>query len=159
MIQVLFAALAAAAYMDLRHEKIPNLLIITSLILSGILFLKDRGPQAILSYLFCAALPLLILYPVWYLTDGGIAAGDIKLLMVVSSCTGVSRFLNCFVCSFLVAAIPAVMSFLINLNHNAEKSCRSQRQALSGRVRLALPILIGTAAAIFMEGGLSSFVS
>lgn len=133
---ILFAVLAGAAYMDLRYERIPNHLIILSFFLSGIFCISGHGVQAVPHYLLSALMPLLVLYPFWRCPGGGLAAGDIKLLMAVSSFLGLRKFMNCFICIFLIAAIPAVVRIFKSQNTG---------------IRLGLPILLGTLAGLLLE--------
>lgn len=94
---LLFAG--AAALFDLRTSKIPNVLLLFG-VAGG--FLWSRHPI----YLIRLALPLLLLYPLYYLRM--IGAGDVKLFAVYGGLLEFQDWKAMFFLSFFFAALWSV---------------------------------------------------
>ena len=108
----LFAAVmtAAAAAMDLRSGKVPNLWFLLTL-LGGIVlrFISKEGfrSQTAAGIL----LPLVLLFPLFYLQMLG--AGDIKLFCALGCVLGM-KILPCMVFSFLIGGVFSAVVLLLH---------------------------------------------
>ena len=118
----LFAAVmtAAAAAMDLRSGKVPNLWILLTL-LGGIVlrFISKEGfrSQTAAGIL----LPLVLLFPLFYLQMLG--AGDIKLFCALGCVLGM-KILPCMVFSFLIGGVFSAVVLLLHRGRAVKKGIR-----------------------------------
>jgi len=137
--------LLTAAAFDVRHGKIPNILLITLLFfqstseLISLLFFKEPiyTWTEVFYKLFYSVLIVLFLYPFFLMSKLG--AGDIKLIAVVSlSLRNVLTFV------FLIFAIGGCISL---------EKLLLKKKAENGRVvvHLAVPIFLAYCLAVYFE--------
>ena len=113
---VLFAAIAAAS--DLRSGKVPNALLFPTL-LFGILLRILAGEASLLPDLALQMLlTVCVLYPFWQ--AGGLGAGDIKMLAVLSVFMDREEYLVCAAVSFLTGGVYAL--FLLFRHRDLHRS-------------------------------------
>lgn len=107
---MLLSAAMVAAGMDLRFGKVKNWWIVF-LLSSGLAYqLKMEGWMGF-SVFFCgAALPLLLLFPLFRFRMMG--AGDVKLFMALGGLMGGSRILTCMAASFFLGGILSLFILL-----------------------------------------------
>ena len=127
----LFALLGLGAADDCRRMKIDNLIIFFGILSAGYLRCGLWG-EDILSFLKDAVLPLSVLF-VFYCT-GGLGGGDLKLFSVISSFIGFEKTLYVI---FFSGCVALIFFGIYRLSGKG-----------GSRVRLALPIMIGTAMGI-----------
>lgn len=96
---LVFLAAAAAMFMDLQREKVPNCWIVLLWCLGcGLCVIRD-GVSGFLSFSAGAGLPLLLLG--WLFLFRMLGAGDIKLLSALGGLMGTAGILRCMVFSLL----------------------------------------------------------
>lgn len=104
---VLCVLLAAACCFDYRYKKIPNFLIVVTVVMGAFWRLRQGGAWEVLSYAGEAALVMCLLYPLFKV--GTVGAGDVKLLGVAA---GYFPFNKILVFLFLSLVIAAVVSLV-----------------------------------------------
>ncbi len=132
---ILLVILSLGAIDDYRRMKIDNLIILFGIISAG--YFRCSLPYGdIFSLLKDAALPVVVLF--FFYCTGGLGAGDIKLISVVSLFTGFENTLYVIFfsgCAGLVLYAAVVLS--------------GQKP---GKIRFAFPILIGTFCGMIYRG-------
>lgn len=114
---VLILILSIATYKDLREYRIPDKLIVSSVVI--LLFLRIwTAPEGILSYVLGALvggiIPLLAAVIVSSRGSGFLGGGDIKLLFVIGGFVGIERMLLVFVLFTLLHGLLLAIFFFVN---------------------------------------------
>jgi prepilin peptidase CpaA len=107
--------LIVSAVIDLRTQKIPNLITYPTMVIALIYHVTFGGGKGLLfsSSGLCVGIGLLLLP---YLM-GGMGAGDAKLMGAVGGMIGAKGVLYTFLCSAVVGGIYALALILIYRNH------------------------------------------
>lgn len=108
---VLAVLLFAAAWGDIRRHRIPNMLILTGLLLAMLLALWQDGLAALPSAGGGAILGLLVFLPFYLLRTLG--AGDVKLMAVVGGFLGPTELLGAILGTFLAGGVMALAFTLL----------------------------------------------
>jgi len=139
---ILFAGtvlvLISAAITDVRHAKIPNILVLILAIFQIIYFFTVRfalnkpvlSGSLIFERILAAAAVFLLLYP--FFKIGGLGAGDVKLITL--TVLSVDKPLLFMMITFSVGALFSVIKLISTLESN-KKGNRT--------VHMAFPVLIG----------------
>ena len=158
-IVLLLGLLGWAVVSDLRHHRIPNLLILLGLGLG----LAGQVYSAGVSGLITGALGMLIGFAIFIplYALGGMAAGDVKLMAMVGSFLTLEGALGAAVCSLIAGSL---CGFLIVLVHGQiRQTCARYWLMLTARTYFApmveevagkpfpyaIAILLGTLASVF----------
>ncbi len=108
MTPVLWVILLVAAFVDIRHRRIPNSLVVLGLVLGSSAQLWTHGWPGLIQGLLGAGAALIVLIAPFALrTLGG---GDVKLAMVVGVWTNVSTSLSIVL---LTAALTGIVAALL----------------------------------------------
>ena len=124
--------LAGAVITDLCKDKIYNLWLIPGL-LAGVTLSALQGSPALKNSLLAVLAAFLVCLPVYMLK--GIAAGDVKLIMMTASFLSFQELYSCILYSFLIAG--AISLFIIIIKKNKQKT-----------IHFALPVMTGTLIAL-----------
>ncbi len=108
---ILICLVAQAALTDLAMRKIPNVLVLSGLLLALILHLLSGPPWAPLSHWLAGIVAGFFLFLPLYLLRG-MAAGDVKLMAMVGAFTGPSLALQIAVLSYLIGGVMALLMLL-----------------------------------------------
>ena len=108
---ILICLVAQAAVTDLAMRKIPNVLILSGLLLAMILHLLGGEPWAPVSQWLAGALAGFFLFLPLYLLRG-MAAGDVKLMVMVGAFVGPSAALKIGVLAYLIGGVMALLLLL-----------------------------------------------
>ncbi len=111
MLQPLVLLLTAAAMEDLRHDRIPNALILIGMGVSAIYRIPGEGWAALGLMLLGAVGILICLWPIYAL--GGLGAGDCKLLIMVGTFVPVHSIVPFIMGSFLIALPCAALEHVL----------------------------------------------
>ena len=145
-----------AALADLRGGRVPNSVIASGLLCGAAGSVFDRGLSGLLLCTGGAALPLLLLAPLWYFHM--IGAGDIKLLSMAGAFCGPAASFRILIYTFLIGGIFSFVLlirrgtfhsrfhyFLSYIKSLDGKRVPSYLDGVSedGRFCFALPILCG----------------
>jgi len=103
---LLAGILIYACYTDLRFRKIYNTLIVFGLISSFGLWLLHANGSGVLQWLQGVGLAFMCFMPLYVLK--GMAAGDVKLAMVVGGIVGSAAWMPVAVCIYLVGGMLAL---------------------------------------------------
>ena len=115
---ILICLVAQAAVTDLAMRKIPNVLILSGLLLAMILHLLGGQHWAPLSQWLAGCLAGFFLFLPLYLLRG-MAAGDVKLMAMVGAFVGPKAALQVGVLAYLIGGVMALLMLL----------CGGQRRA------------------------------
>jgi prepilin peptidase CpaA len=110
---ILICLVVQAALTDLAMRKIPNVLILSGLLLALLLHLLAGPPWAPLTQWFAGAMAGFFLFLPLYLLRG-MAAGDVKLMAMVGSFSGPGAALKIALLSYLVGGAMALLLLLIS---------------------------------------------
>ncbi len=110
---ILICLVAQAALTDLATRKIPNVLILSGLMLALILHLLSGPAWAPLSQWLAGAVAGFFLFLPLYLLRG-MAAGDVKLMAMVAAFTGPQRGLEIAAVSYLIGGALALLMLLFS---------------------------------------------
>ena len=105
---ILICLVAQAALTDLAMRKIPNVLVLSGLLLALILHLLSGPPWAPLSHWLTGIVAGFFLFLPLYLLRG-MAAGDVKLMAMVGGFTGPGLALQIAVLSYLIGGVMALL--------------------------------------------------
>jgi prepilin peptidase CpaA len=108
---ILICLVAQAAVTDLALRKIPNVLVLSGLLLALVLYLLAGPRWAPLSQWMAGAVTGLFLFLPLYLA-GGMAAGDVKLMAMVGAFTGPPGALQIAVATWLIGGVMALLMLL-----------------------------------------------
>ncbi len=128
----------AAVLTDLSKGKIYNILVFPAMAAGVLLHIWSEGISAFPHILLSLLVPFLLLLPFWLLGSRGIAAGDIKLFMAISTLMDLSSFFTVFALAFGIGAVISV--FVLLKTHDFRR-----------HIHFALPIGISV---LFYLGGL-----
>lgn len=133
---VLMCIFCAAAYMDLRFYKIPNLCIFTGILSGLIMTYAAYSFAGVLGAGVSAALIFAGFYPFYLM--GGIGAGDVKLLMITGFFMHDVRLLiKYLLATFALATVISLVKMLLFAESRERMSylCRYLRKAaLTGNI-------------------------
>lgn len=109
---ILMCIFCAAAYMDLRFYKIPNLCILTGILSGLIMTYASYSFAGVFAAGVSAAGIFAIFYPFYLM--GGIGAGDVKLLMMTGFFMHDARLLiKYLLVTFALAAVISIVKMLL----------------------------------------------
>lgn len=129
---ILICLVAQAALTDLAMRKIPNVLILSGLLLALILHLLAGPPWAPLAQWLAGAVAGFFLFLPLYLLRG-MAAGDVKLMAMVGSFTGPGPALKIAALAYVIGGVMAL----------ALLACRGRwRQGMRNLALLCKPLLL-----------------
>lgn len=156
---LLILLMSMAVITDIRFYKIPNLLIITGLLLGVAIRYRQDGFAGILSMLFSIGLLIAFLFPFFIMH--GLGAGDIKLFCMMTAYFHQELFWQCFVLTFLIAAGMAIgkmccqgtffykirklyyyCQFIVLTQEYREYETKEYMRAKENRLRMSIPALI-----------------
>ncbi len=163
---LLSAILSAAVYRDFQTDCIPNELILAGFGCSVCTCLYVRVPLFALDRFAGALLPLLCLYPLWYLHM--IGAGDVKLLMMCGAFLGYRDAFGCLLAALCWGGAVSILLIcrrreanmrLMHFSAWIRKVCQTGRTApyiqpgdTGGRMHFALPVLLGVITVLCRRG-------
>lgn len=107
---LLILLLIAAVIMDLKHDRIPNAIIVIGAAIGLFSRIGENGWQGICSAGIAILLSFCILYPVYKI--GGLGAGDVKLLLMTGCFVTVDRQLHIIAFSFIIGAVLSVAKMI-----------------------------------------------
>lgn len=110
---ILICLVAQAALTDLALRKIPNVLILSGLLLALVLHLLLGPPWAPLTQWLAGAVAGFFLFLPLYLLRG-MAAGDVKLMAMVGSFTGAGPALKIAALSYLIGGVMGLALLLFS---------------------------------------------
>lgn len=110
---ILICLVAQAALTDLAMRKIPNVLILSGLMLALILHLLSGQPGASVSLWLAGGCAGFFLFLPLYLARG-MAAGDVKLMAMVGAFAGPWQALQIAALSTLVGGVMALLMLLVS---------------------------------------------
>ena len=150
---ILICLVAQAAVTDLAMRKIPNVLILSGLLLAMILHLLGGEPWAPVSQWLAGALAGFFLFLPLYLLRG-MAAGDVKLMVMVGAFVGPSAALQIGVLAYLIGGAMALLVLLCSRRRREGwRNIKSICAPLFWRL-LGLPLAPLPRAAIASVGGI-----
>ena len=129
---ILICLVAQAAVTDLAMRKIPNVLILSGLLLGLILHLLAGPPWAPVTHWLAGALAGFFLFLPLYLLRG-MAAGDVKLMAMVGAFCGPAEALRIATLSYLIGGVLALLLLLLS---------RRRRDGWRNLAQLCKPILL-----------------
>lgn len=142
----LLAILFVAANVDARHRIIPNVLVLTGLVLRIVfwcveLFTSPETFWGVVKNDLIACFLVVAFFVVGVLlVKGGIGMGDIKLMLVMCLFQGFYGVVSSLFCSLFVAFIYAIIVLLFKKKNKKDS------------VAFAPAILIGTVLSVFLTG-------
>jgi prepilin peptidase CpaA len=147
---ILICLVAQAAVTDLAMRKIPNVLILSGLLLALILHLLAGQPWAPVSQWLAGSLAGFFLFLPLYLLRG-MAAGDVKLMAMVGAFSGPLAALQIAALSYLIGGAMALL--LVQISGRGRDSWRNLAQICKPLLmRLAgvplLPVPLAPAASV-----------
>lgn len=150
---ILICLVAQAAVTDLAMRKIPNVLILSGLLLAMILHLLGGEPWAPVSQWLAGTLAGFFLFLPLYLLRG-MAAGDVKLMVMVGAFVGPSAALQIGVLAYLIGGVMALLLLLCSRRRREGwRNIKSICAPLFWRL-LGLPLAPLPRAAIASVGGI-----
>lgn len=155
--ELLIGILIVAAFMDMRHYKIPNWCIAPGMAV-GLFLSWQQGMEVLLVVLIQTALIFAVFYP-FYLT-GGIGAGDVKLFMLLGCYLEQHKLMVCIGIAMMLAGAAALVRIICSKEcrqHVKEVLCYFYKILRTGAmtddmplksrastIRLAVPVLCST---------------
>ena len=142
----LLAILFVAANVDARHRIIPNVLVLTGLVLRIVFWLIElfTSPSTFWGIMKNDLLACLLVVAFFIvgvlLVKGGIGMGDIKLMLVMCLFQGFYGVVSSLFCSLFVAFIYAIIVLLF------------KKKSKKDSVAFAPAILLGTVISVFLTG-------
>ncbi|MYM23078.1 prepilin peptidase [Duganella sp. FT135W] len=141
---ILICLVAQAALTDLAIRKIPNVLILSGLMLALILHLLSGQPGAPVSQWLAGGFAGFFLFLPLYLLRG-MAAGDVKLMAMVGAFAGPWQVLQIAALSVLAGGGMALLMLLFNgrwrdIAHNLKLICTPLLLRLLGMPLLPVPL-------------------
>ncbi len=161
MIGILSVSLLAAAF-DLRTGKVPNVLIVTGLLI-GLPYAYVGGGLSAMMDALSRCLAIMVILYIFFII-GTIGAGDVKLYALIPFYYGVPEMFVILVSAFCVGAIMAIVKIAesscftvrIPLLKDYVKSCLSEKRLLAyshdpmqiDTISLALPLAVAVMASV-----------
>jgi len=141
---ILICLVAQAAVTDLAMRKIPNVLILSGLLLALILHLLAGQPWAPVTQWLAGCLAGFFLFLPLYLLRG-MAAGDVKLMAMVGAFSGPLAALRIAVLSYLIGGVLALLLLLFSGRwrdswRNLKQLCTPMLLRLLGVPLLPVPL-------------------
>ena len=141
---ILICLVAQAAVTDLAMRKIPNVLILSGLLLALILHLLAGQPWAPVTQWLAGCLAGFFLFLPLYLLRG-MAAGDVKLMAMVGAFSGPLAALRIAVLSYLIGGALALLLLLFSGRwrdswRNLKQLCTPMLLRLLGVPLLPVPL-------------------
>lgn len=113
--ELLIGILIVAAFMDMRHYKIPNWCIAPGMA-AGLFLSWQQGAEVLLVVLVQTALIFAVFYPFYLM--GGIGAGDVKLFMLLGCYLEQHKLMVCIGIAMMLAGAAALVRIICS------KECR-----------------------------------
>ena len=107
--------LSAAVLCDYYSYQIPNELIILGYIMGLLYEVTERGWYGSVVFLIRALFPMILLYILFMI--GGLGAGDLKLLSVISVFLTLSVTMNLIIMAFLIGGFVSVLQIIRRKHH------------------------------------------
>lgn len=155
--ELLIGILIVAAFMDMRHYKIPNWCIAPGMA-AGLFLSWQQGAEALLVVLVQTALIFAVFYPFYLM--GGIGAGDVKLFMLLGCYLEQHKLMVCIGIAMILAGAAAMVRIICSKEcrkHVKEVLCYFYKILRTGvmtddmplksrasTIRLAVPVLCST---------------
>jgi prepilin peptidase CpaA len=141
---ILICLVAQAAVTDLAMRKIPNVLILSGLLLGLILHLLAGQPWAPVTHWLAGTLAGFFLFLPLYLLRG-MAAGDVKLMAMVGAFCGPAEVLRIAALSCVLGGVLALAMLLLNRRwrdgwRNLAQLCKPLLLRLLGVPLLPVPL-------------------
>jgi len=108
---ILICLVAQAAVTDLAVRKIPNVLVLSGLLLALVLYLLAGPRWAPVTQWMAGSLAGFFLFLPWYLVRG-MAAGDVKLMAMVGAFTGPLGALQVAVATWMIGGVMGLLMLL-----------------------------------------------
>lgn len=112
MIGVLYGILSIAVLADLATKRIPNALILFGLLAGFVFQYMDKGPPGLASCIMHSLLAFALYY--LFYKVGALGAGDVKLILVITSFLGVKMSTKILVVSLLFGGAYGCIKMLIS---------------------------------------------
>lgn len=155
--ELLIGILIVAAFMDMRHYKIPNWCIAPGMAV-GLFLSWQQGMEVLLVVLIQTALIFAVFYPFYLM--GGIGAGDVKLFMLLGCYLEQHKLMVCIGIAMMLAGAAAMVRIICSKEcrkHVKEVLCYFYKILRTGAmtddmplksrastIRLAVPVLCST---------------
>lgn len=155
--ELLIGILIVAAFMDMRHYKIPNWCIVPGMAV-GLFLSGQQGAEVLLVVLIQTALIFAVFYPFYLM--GGIGAGDVKLFMLLGCYLEQHKLMVCIGIAMMLAGAAALLRIICSKEcrqHVKEVLCYLYKILRTGAmtddmplksrastIRLAVPVLCST---------------
>lgn len=107
---LLFVLLSIACITDVLDRKIPNILVLTILVLGLICSGVNGGAGKVIEYVLKVGLYIMLLYPLFKI--GVLGAGDVKLLSVLEGFFSWNGGLSFFCFTWIAAAVVALVKLM-----------------------------------------------
>lgn len=157
---LLILLLIVSVIMDFKHDRIPNGIIASGLVIGLFSRFMENGWQGILSAGVVMLISFCILYPLFRI--GGIGAGDVKLLLMTGSFFSADAQLHIMMFSFIIGALLSIekmisednfkeriqylLSYLMDVLRTGqwklygENLCTDSHKYKSNKIHFALPV-------------------
>lgn len=166
---VIFILLAAAVIMDFQYDKIFNEWILITLITGLSYRAWTGGVSGTVQAVIYMTIPFMLLYPLFMI--GGLGAGDIKLLAVISCFFTLRQIFSCLIITFLIGAVFSFlkmlaegnllqrMEYLLSYIHDVfrsgewklyETDIQERKTKNKDKIHFALPVLLSV---MLVRGG------
>lgn len=155
--ELLIGILIVAAFMDMRHYKIPNWCIAPGMA-AGLFLSWQQGAEALLVVLIQTVLIFAVFYPFYLM--GGIGAGDVKLFMLLGCYLEQHKLMVCIGIAMMLAGAASLVRIICSKEcrqHVKEVLCYVYKILRTGAmtddmplksrastIRLAVPVLCST---------------
>ena len=155
--ELLIGILIVAAFMDMRHYKIPNWCIAPGMAV-GLFLSWQQGMEVLLVVLIQTALIFAVFYPFYLM--GGIGAGDVKLFMLLGCYLEQHKLMVCIGIAMMLAGAAAmvriicskecrqhvkeVLRYLYKILRTGAMTDDMPLESRASTIRLAVPVLCST---------------
>lgn len=109
--EILIGIFAAAAFMDWRYYKIPNVCIASGMAVGLIMTYVSESWRGLASAIVCMAVIFVSLYPIYLL--GGVGAGDVKLFMVAGCSIRGDTLIRYMLVTMAIAAAVSLLKMAV----------------------------------------------
>lgn len=155
--ELLIGILIVAAFMDMRHYKIPNWCIAPGMAV-GLFLSWQQGMEVLLVVLIQTALIFAVFYPFYLM--GGIGAGDVKLFMLLGCYLEQHKLMVCIGIAMMLAGAAAlariicskecrqhvkeVLRYFYKILRTGAMTDDMPLKSRASTIRLAVPVLCST---------------
>jgi prepilin peptidase CpaA len=108
---ILIGVFIVAIYTDMKYYRIPNLLILTGIVLGIAYSIYNYSYKAALESLLCMAIVFIVFYPFYKL--GGLGAGDVKLFMMTGCFIRNESLLNFIFVTMIIGAAISIVKLVL----------------------------------------------